>query len=60
MTIKVKQTLTTQELAEAWNISKWTIYSLVKDGKISPIIGLKTKGWRFKLSDLEDLAEQRL
>jgi excisionase family DNA binding protein len=54
------KTLTTQQLAEAWNISRWTIYALVRDGKIKPIVGLRTKGWRFRITDLEQLADERL
>jgi excisionase family DNA binding protein len=54
------RTLTTQQLAEAWNISRWTIYTLVKDGRLRPIVGLRTKGWRFKMTDLEVLADERL
>lgn len=53
-------TVTTKQLAQKWNISKWTIYRLVKEGKISPIIGLRTKGWMFKSSDLDYLANIRL
>lgn len=47
------KTLTTEEAAKEWNISKKAIYSLVRSGKLKPIINLG-KSWRFLSSDFND------
>jgi predicted site-specific integrase-resolvase len=51
--------LSTQQAANAWGISRWRLYDLVKEGKIRPIIGMG-KGWKFLLSDLVIPELQRL
>jgi excisionase family DNA binding protein len=45
--------LTTKEAAEAWGISRWSIYDLVKQGKIRPIVGFKS--WRFTGRELQEV-----
>jgi len=45
--------LTTNQAAAHWGISRWTIYDLVRDGRLKPIIGLNSK-WRWRANDLED------
>ena len=42
----------TNQAAELWGISRWTIYELVKTGRLKPIIGIGSK-WRWKEDDLE-------
>lgn len=51
--------LSTQQAADAWGITRWRLYDLVREGKIRPIIGMG-KGWKFLESDLKDLELQRL
>lgn len=48
--------LTTKEAAEKWGVSKWTIYDWVKDGKIRPIVGMKS--WRFLETDINSALER--
>lgn len=43
--------LSTRQAAEAWGITRWMIYDLVREGKIRPVIGMG-KGWKFLASDL--------
>lgn len=43
---------TTKQAAALWGISRWTIYDLVKAGRLKPIIGIDSK-WRWKADDLE-------
>lgn len=51
--------LSTKQAADAWGISRWRLYDLVKEGKIRPIVGMG-KGWKFLLSDLMTLELPRL
>ena len=54
-----KRLLNTNNAAKAWGISRWTLYKLVKAGKISPIFGFG-KGWKFQLSDWDEIDFPRL
>lgn len=51
--------LTTQQAADAWGISRWRLYDLVREGQIRPVIGMG-KGWKFLLSDFTSLELSRL
>lgn len=48
--------LTTKEAAESWGISRWTVYDLVKQGKLRPIVGMKS--WRFVGDELEGVLQR--
>lgn len=51
--------LNTEEAAKLWGISRWRIYTLVREGKIRPIIGMG-KGWKFLPDDLKATILERL
>ncbi len=51
--------LTTREAASLWNISRWTVFALVKKGDIRPIVGVG-KGWRFIGDELNSVSFERL
>ena len=51
--------LSTQEAANAWGISRWMLYDLVKSGKIRPIVGFG-KGWKFQMDDWSSINLTRL
>jgi predicted site-specific integrase-resolvase len=51
--------LSTQQAADAWGISRWSLYDLVKAGKIRPIVGMG-KGWKFFISDINPIDMERL
>jgi excisionase family DNA binding protein len=63
MNSEEEQLLTIKQAADYINISRWTIYKLIKDGTVKPIIGngsVKFKGFRFKRADLTKINWERL
>lgn len=53
---ETRKLLTTEEAASEWSIPKKAIYRLVREGKLRPIIGLKS--WRFKIWDIDGVLER--
>jgi excisionase family DNA binding protein len=52
-----KMFLTTDEAAALWGISRWTIFDLVRKGKLRPITNLG-KGWKWQVSDINPVVER--
>jgi excisionase family DNA binding protein len=52
-----KKFITTEEAAVLWGISKWTIFDLVKKGKLRPIISLG-KGFKWRVNDIDAVIER--
>ena len=52
----MKQLLTTEEAAKLWGVSKKSIYSMVRKGRLKPFIGLRS--WRFKEGDWEGVLKR--
>jgi hypothetical protein len=50
---------TTQQVADLWNISRWTVFALVKKGEIRPIVGIG-KGWMWDGTELGMVKFERL
>lgn len=50
--------LKTTQAAAYLGVSRWTIYDLVRDGRLRPIVGLKS--WRFTVEDLDSVKWERL
>lgn len=50
---------TTKEISKIWNISYWSIRSLVIDGTIKPIVGIG-KGWYWTGMELKETDLERL
>jgi len=55
-----RKTYSTRELAGIYGISYWTVRELYLKGKIRPIVGLETRGYRWLGDELDYLLEKRL
>jgi hypothetical protein len=51
--------LTTNAVAGKWGLSKWTIYRLVKQGRLKPVTGL-SKGWLFTGNEINSIELTRI
>lgn len=57
---KKDRLLTTKQATEEWGITKWTIYRLVEEGKLKPVLGLSRRDFYFLASDFDALVSRRL
>ena len=49
----------TRQFAALCGISRWTIFAMVKDGKLKPIVGIG-KGWKWAGDELATVDFERL
>lgn len=47
------------QVATLWGISRWTIYAMIKKGKVKPIVGIG-KGYKWKGDELANVEFERL
>jgi hypothetical protein len=55
-----RKTYSTKELAGIYGISYWAVRELYLKGRIRPIIGLGTRGYRWLGNELDELLDERL
>ncbi len=49
----------TKQVAALWGISRWTIFAMVKNGQLRPIVGIG-KGWKWAGDELARVEFERL
>ena len=56
-TNEAKKLLTMKQFCEMNGVSRWTVYRLINEGKIRPVIGMG-KGFRFTGGELGEVLER--